>query len=198
MGPALMVRPQEEGDISMMTSQECGECGEGIAFTEEIVLLQVVHANLHDGKVLLHPVLDDEGNFLYEPYFIQFPCWEDIQDVLLDDISDTPPVQDPLGPIKCQYCKSSIRPWERCGSVTFGELHISKRAPQQAHGEQLVELGDPYIVCIGCLNLINNNITEFWDEGVHENAECDDCIHGRCWRMPACPCTCHHEDSHHG
>ena len=199
MGQNLTVAPlyEESGDITMRTEQVCPQCGENLVFTEDVIQLLVVQ---HHADHSAHPVQDDEdGDFLYEPYFLHFSCWEEIQDSLLEEVEDVPPVEDVHGPFRCKFCGSGIRTWEHCGSLTCGEFHISKRNPHGQRGEDFIEAAPPDVFCLYCLFVINEGIMEFYDceaGGVSQFGECGDCLQARCWRLPAgtCPCTCHMEE----
>lgn len=179
----------------MKTDQICAQCCELTVFTEELVLIQIVQPHFLNGRLLLHPVLHDEtGDFLYEPYFLHFACWENVEEELESDIEDIPPISDDLSPIQCKCCQSGIREWERCGAIQMGELHISKRAPNGTRGEDFVEAGNPDIICLYCLLVINQGILEFWEDGISQDCECGDCLQARCWRLgpgTTCPCMCH-------
>lgn len=193
MGPYL-IPPSGGEDITMKTTKGCPECGEDLVFTEEIYLLQIVQPHILPTGLVLHPVLNEEGDFLHEPYFMHFMCWEKVEEDLRETVKDEPPVIESFAPLRCKYCESSICEWEVCGSLSMGEIHISKRAPEGVHGEELVEMAEPDLICLYCLLLINEGITEFWEEGVSQNGECGDCIQGRCFRLPegTCACPCHY------
>jgi hypothetical protein len=189
-----------EGDITMKTEQSCPSCGEEIVFTEEIVQLLVVQPHFANGELLLHPVLDDAGDFLYEPYFLQFMCWEGVEEELEEEIEDVPPIEDVGSPLACRYCRSGIREWEHCGAITLGEIHIAKRAPNGVRGEDFIEAAYPDLICLYCLLLINEGILELWDAdtgGVTQEGECGDCLQARCFRLPknTCCCTCHLDET---
>lgn len=201
MGQDLTVAPfSPDGDITMKTEQLCPHCGEEIVFTEEIAHLVVVQPHIINQQLYLHPVMDDAGDFLYEPYFFNFMCWETIEEELEEEIEDVLPIEDVGSAFACKYCQSGIREGEHCGAIILGEIHISKRSPNGERAEDFVEMAEPDLVCLYCLLLVNEGILELWDAetgGVSQGGECGDCLQARCWRLPAgtCPCTCHTEET---
>lgn len=201
LGSNLTYAPLVVGaDITMHTTQVCPECGETIVFTEDIVQLLVVQPQLLPKQLVFHQSLDDEGDFLYEPYYLHFSCWESVEEQLLEEVEDTPPIEDALSVFQCKVCGSGIRDWEHCGSLTCGEFHVSARNPHGVRGEDFIEAAEADVICLYCLLVINIGIIEFWSDetgGVSQFGECGDCLHARCWRLPAgtCPCDCHTEDT---
>lgn len=177
------------------TEECCSQCGELLDFGETIIMVQVTRPEVHAEGLTLMPLLDDDGDFLYEHHFLHFGCWEEIADDYKKEVENTPPVLDGMGVIQCDTCQSSIREWETCGSVTHGELHRSRRSPSGAgHGSNLAPSGAPDVLCIHCLGKINDESLELWDEGVGQDGECDECQHVRCWRGFDCECVCHQEE----
>jgi hypothetical protein len=216
MGENLIYAPyySPEGDISMKTEEICPSCAEPIVFTEDVVLLEVVQPRRLDGQLVRFHILDEEGDFLYQPYFIQFsPCWEEIEEWLTEELENEPPMEDTFSEFQCRYCKSGIREWEWCGSITMGEVHVSPRSPTGAREEKFVPSGESDLICLYCLHVINEGNIELWDPeygGVTErNGECGDCLQARCWRSYpitsgqqagswatlGCDCACHLEDA---
>lgn len=192
MGPNLITDLLE--DVKINTTQICSECGELLTFTEEIYLLQIMQPHLQEGRGALNPVLDDEDDdFVYEPHFLHFECWESVVEELRKTVEDKPPVADAQSPFACPVCESGIREWELVGVATIGELHVSKRAPTGQHGEDFQTIGPPDVFCLPCLHNINLEITEFWNEQLSQEGECELCLFGRCWRDDTCSCTCHEQ-----
>lgn len=179
-----------EDETSLLTTKECNNCSEVITFTEELFVLQIVQIHKTAGGLLLHPATADDGDYLYAPLFFQFNCWEDVQEGLLEEIEDVPSMDDAISTAHCVCCKSGIRDWEKCGALSLGELHRSKRAPQGSHGEEFVSAGEPSIICLYCLFLVQESEGGLWDE-ICENEECGDCLQLRCWRTAPCACDCH-------
>lgn len=190
MGPDLSAF--EEGP----TSECCAQCEEEIVFTEDVFTIHVMRPVIVNGLPVLQPVLDENGEFLYEPYFLHFKCWEEIVDDFKEEIEDTPPLEDELALLKCDCCGSGIREHEVLMAATLGELVLSKRAPFGVHTMALHPSGSPDVFCIWCLTMINNDSLEFWEDGVgieDGSTECVECQHVRCWRGFDCACTCHED-----
>lgn len=193
MGPYL------NDQSSWETDRVCAQCGEPLLFTEEVWLLTIVLPHIHENQLLLTPCLDDEGEFLYDPYLVHFSCWEEIEEDLREEVENTPPIVDGLAPLRCKICESSIREWELAAAFSLGELHVSKKSPEPTgRGIAFVPSGEPDLVCLYCMHLINEDHLEFWENGVAQEGECADCLHIRCWRSTAagvpCVCTCHAEE----
>lgn len=174
------------------TDEICAQCVEPLAYTEEIILLQIAQPEVHEGVVRLTPVLDEEGDFLYGPYFLHYMCWEGILEGHAEEVVNIPPTTDSMSILECDCCKSGIREWEYCAALTMGEFHRSKRSPSgTGHGPELVESGAPDILCLPCISAINEEWIEFWETGIAQEHECTLCLNARCWRTFDCDCTCH-------
>ena len=178
------------------TGHICSDCADDIAYTEEVVLLQVVQAESVDGKALFYPVLrPHDGTFLYEPYHYCFRCWENLYEQLREDTVDEPPMIDAGAAFECLCCSSSIREGEYVGTFTIGEFHQSRRSPSGVRSMQFMHNGKPEMLCLYCLLLLNLHI-EMW-EHVTQAGECDECVLARCWRDPSsCDCGCHFSDDY--
>ena len=197
MGPDMT--DEDSGDPLQWsrTDELCAQCEERLAYTEEVFLLQIVRPEVAEGTIRLVPVLAEDGDFLYEPYFLHFSCWEDVLGELKDESKDCPPVPDDMSVLECSCCKSGIREWEYCAALNLGEFHISARSPSgEGCGPDFVEMSTPDVLCLYCVSIINENWLEFWATGIAQDQECDDCLHARCWRTFSCECTCHSETEH--
>ena len=175
------------------TGHICTDCGESLDYTDEVWLLQVMKPQQLGGQVFFHQVIDEndpQGDFLFEPYFFCFKCWENTYEAMRTDMEDEPPVPDADGVIECVCCGSGIRAWEYSGVFTLGEFHVSKRAPNGVPGPQFETISAPDVLCLYCLTLINDDHIVLWDDLSH-GGECSDCIQGRCWRWATCACVCH-------
>ena len=173
------------------TDTICADCGISFAYTEEIVRVQIVQPHLHNGAVLLLPVIDEEDDdFSYEPYHFHFTCWENFVYELKKQLEDVPPTEDPHSTLHCDMCGSGIREWEFSGGIEMGELHRSRRAPNDTHGPVFQRNGTPSLFCLYCMYTINDCFIELWDN-VGPNGECANCLEERCWRSGACDCDCH-------
>ena len=146
-----------------------------------------------------HPVIDEDsttGDFFYDPYYFCFKCGEDLLEKLKEDAQEEEPVDDnENSTFGCACCGSGIREWEMAGTVSLGEFHLSRRAPNGIRGPSFQLNGKPDLLCLFCLTIINNNHIEMWDS-LSEAGECEDCILDRCWRdgSDLCACPCHHEE----
>lgn len=180
-------------DRSNESEQVCASCtDEFLEYGEEVFLLQIAQVQIQNNIPYLPVVLDDTGNFLYEPHWFEFACWESIAGDLNEWIRDVPPLEDRNAALSCHYCKSGICNQEYVGALRLGELHASKRVPAGAwRGEQFVDSGPPYIICLYCLYLINENELTMWEDGISQVGECPECLQMRCWRYGACGCLCH-------
>lgn len=197
MGAELTI---EEFSVTTPTGHICADCGEELKYNEEVWLLQVMHLQLMGTppprQFAYYPVIDEHdarGDFLYEPYFFCFDCWELTYGEHKKEMADEPPVIDDLAVIECTCCGSGIREFEYAGVVTLGEPHPSKRAPNFVRGPYFEPIREPDVLCLYCLMVINNSLIKLWDD-ISQNGECDDCLQMRCWRGP-CACTCHLDHS---
>lgn len=190
MGPDL---DDPNGDT---TEEVCAQCEDHLIYVEDTFVVQVMRPEIVDGAVQLVPLLDEDGDFLYEPYILHFKCFESIWEDLKEEIADAPPVADDLGVLYCDCCGSAIREYEPVMTATISELLRSKRAPSNIKGlTEIQPSGDPEVFCLWCLSTINENWLTFWDEGVTIDGECLECQHTRCWRGFDCACVCHEGDT---
>lgn len=180
------------------TGHICGDCGKELKYTEECWLLQIAQPQRIDSKTVYHVVIDEldaSGDFLFDPYFFCFNCFENLYEGHKSEIEDEPPVKDEESPFECVCCGSGIREWEYAGTFSVGEFHPSKRAPNGVRGPHFTPTCEPELICLYCLVLINEGFIAMWDE-LTQFGECDDCIQLRCWRYGtnACSCGCHIDD----
>ena len=186
---------QPVSELLHSTGHICADCGEKINYTDECVLVEVIQPQKLGGKNFYHKVIDEEslnGDFLFEPYFFCFSCWDDNYDNLKEDIEDSPPIEDDESQHTCTCCGAGIRDWEYAGIFSVGECHVSRRAPNGVPGPHFESDVEPELLCLYCLRLINENYIELW-ENLYQNEECMDCTQLRCWRFPQCGCGCHNE-----
>jgi len=169
------------------------ECGDEVCYADEIFLLRVMRTQINqDGLAYDDVALEDGSDLLYEPIMFCFGCWETILETLHEGIENSPPIEDHYGILECSCCSSSIRNDEILGVCTYGEMHLSKRAPSGVPDDVFESTDpDPSAICIGCLNLINQEVTLLWgDEGtpevVQQFNECMEGIYARCWRSGCC------------
>jgi hypothetical protein len=178
---------EELYQLVMRTEHECAVCCEKICFTDEIVVLTVVVMTLEivDGelKVSYSPMEADDGDFLYEPRFLEYECWEDTVDEMVSQLEDKPPIEDPESAVECRICKSGIRLGELMGLATKGELLSSARLPDGMPSTTFdAQDPQPDPVCVACLRFMSTNIVDLW-ESVEHNDECEEGTEIRCWRQ---------------
>jgi hypothetical protein len=188
-----------QDEVPVPTGHVCADCEESLAYADEVFLLQIVQPQILGGALFFHHVIDEddpEGDFLYQPFYYCFTCWEDYYESLRKDAADSPPITDPQAVVECTCCSSSICAWEYAGSVTVGELNVSRRQPNNQLGPKFVPLGKPDILCLYCLSVLNDTHITMWDD-LSQYGECSECIFVRCWRHEDddCGCPCHAPDT---
>lgn len=180
---------EEEEDlyrIIMRSSHECAVCAENICLTDEIVAITVVKPVFRDGAIALEPLDADDGDFAYEPRFVEYECWEDVVDELYSSLCDNPPIEDQYAVLFCRICESGIRLDETCGCATRGEVHCSQRMPEGIPTETFdAQDPKPDVICITCINALCADYIDLW-ESVEQGEECGEGREIRCWRH-GCP-----------
>ncbi len=174
-----------------LTSEICAQCEEDLIEEEDVIVVQVMRPEILNGVPQLVPILDEEGDFQYEHYFLHFKCWEELAEGLKEEVQNTPPVPDELSLLSCECCGSAIREYEPIMGVTLGELIRSKRSPSGDRGFELYASEAPDVFCLTCLGILNESYITFWDDGVTISGECLECQFARCWRGFDCGCICH-------
>jgi hypothetical protein len=172
--------------LVMCTEHECAVCAEKICFTDELVVITVVTMVAGEQGVVYEPLRADDGDYMYEPRFLEFTCWEETVDEIGAQTDDTPPVEDDFAAVRCRTCSSGIRLGEVMGLATKGELLCSPRMPdgvQTTTWDAQDPQPDP--ICIGCLKLMSDELVDLW-ESVEQNDECEEGTTIRCWRH-GCP-----------
>lgn len=175
------------------SKQECARCGDHIMYTDEVYLLSVVNAEFTPEGTAYVPVQSDEGDFLYQPRFFQFECWEEVIELLREALEEygVSPVEDMYSVLECSACGSGIRQEESLAIVTFGEVHCSSRSPNSNNAETFTSMdGEPAILCLSCLRYISSTICSMWEGEVQEDDECEQGTFWRCWRT-GCPGGAH-------
>ena len=194
-------REEEASDFAMRCDERCSYDDEHLHYTEEVVHFRISRA-LHTGSEVL--VLDfvveegeEEGDYVYPPHWFEFSCWEDLVEELNEMVDDAPPIRHEESLLNCDYCGSGICEGEIFGAGYLGEIHVSPRMPDNVATQAFVESSpDPFIMCLGCLLLVNDHTIELWEpEDLNQVGECQECTHARCWRWEACSCLCHQEQS---
>ena len=182
MEPSL----REELEIAVYKSgHSCSKCGDALLHTDEVYLLQVVQPYV-DEQLEFAPIISTDDDFLYEPIFLDFMCWEKVEEEIREAVENVPPILDTYGILDCSLCESSIRQWEVMGLATYGELHCSQRTPEGSPTSTFKQMDNlPTVLCISCLKKMNADILEVW-ESVSHGGECDEGTFFRCWRH-GCP-----------
>jgi hypothetical protein len=190
---------QEEWELQQLIFESghiCSDCGEDLEILDEVFLLQVVRLGWDENNTFNHfIVMDEKGDYKYEPHFFHHTCWEGLRDSLCEIVDDLDPhtdTQPELVVAACQVCCSEIRGWEVAGLITQGELRRSQRSP---NGEPTIYFSpgnnDRPLICIGCLAVLNESVIEVWEEQVRNGSECSDGRMDRCWRYSTCQQYCH-------
>jgi hypothetical protein len=171
------------------TERACARCEKGLLYTEDLYLVELVqpHAGTARAPDCL-AVRQDDGDYLCEPRLFHVACWEEMLESLREELEDTPPCADRESAFRCMVCESGIRAWEEVASVSFGELHVSKRAPHHTHEPAFARGGSPDLLCLHCAWLVGEHWCHLWK--AIEDA-CAECLHRRCDRQPRCVCRCH-------
>lgn len=189
MAPSVAKWTEEGWDLNP-TEHFCAGCGEPLAFAEEVFLLKIVQAQLIEGRIEYYDVLNDTGDFMWDPYFFEFFCWEGVQEDLTNHFDDVPPVSDPHNSLlECDTCSNDINPWEIFGLVAFGELHCAKRTPNNKPTTIFEDMHDYKHICISCLFILNE-VNSCWQQTLIPLPDYDACeegIYSKCWRGH-CPC----------
>ena len=172
--------------LAMRTEHDCANCGDKICYTVEIVVITVVVPSVENGEVVFATAEADDGDFLYEPRFLEYECWEDVVDEVYSLLCDNPPIEEPSSITVCRICESGVCAGELCGLATKGELHCSSRMPEGV-ATTTFDPQDPKpdVICISCLNRLCKEYLDLWDS-VEQGDECNEGVDIRCWRH-GCP-----------
>lgn len=172
--------------IIMKTEHSCAACAETLCYTDEAVVITVVAPTIEAGNFYYAPAESDDGDFLYEPRFCCYECWEDVGNEVAELLENTPPIEEITAVVVCRLCKSGICLGELMGLVTMGELQCSQRSPEIAATTIFdAQDPDPTPVCIACLRRISEEFLDLW-ETVGQGDECEEGTDIRCWRH-GCP-----------
>lgn len=161
-----------------------GSCQEGIPFAEDMVMLMVCELKLTEQGLSYEPLSADDGDYLYEPVHFCLACWENTEEELRELVRDVPIVEDVYSILDCPICGSGIRQGEVVGLATHGNIIVPRHCPNGESGAStFCSLdNDPTPICIGCLNQLNTDITDLWDDRVTQSTECSEGTYQRCWR----------------
>jgi len=165
------------------TEETCAKCDDRIHLGDEVFLIVVsVPTLMNDGTVEFIPATCDDDDYLYQPRFVEFPCWENAVEELQKTVRDLPAIEDNRGITECFSCESSILLGEHTAVVTLGELEVSNRCPNNEtvhtfHPNDKT----PQVFCVSCLLRLNED-RDLWDAEVRQGNECAEGTHYRCWR----------------
>jgi hypothetical protein len=160
---------------------------------DDVFLLQIMQVDKGNPPTITIVQAEDD-DYLFEPYFLDLECWEDILKELKEKVKDEPPTVHPEAVLECCMCGSSVLDEEYIGAATPGEIMLSSRRPDDRSTTVFQANGQPDIYCLHCFALIDSEELEMW-EGVSQNGECLTCLNVRCWRNETCSCSCHTEET---
>jgi hypothetical protein len=168
----------------MRTDHACACCGDTILFSDESVVITVVVPTIGpDATLVFEPVLADDGDYFYEPRFLEFGCWENVVNEVCEELQDTPPIVDHESVTSCKICESGIRLGEIMGLATKGELLCSSRLPDGVETTTFdAQDPAPDVICIVCLQNLSANVIDLW-ESIEQGNECPEGTEIRCWRL---------------
>lgn len=164
---------QETLDYVETTQLSCVVCDEALTFGEEILAIVVVQAQYvtsldaqsgrPHGCIEFYAVLDDDGDFEYEPTFTHYECWADTCEEYRQLLADEPRQRSrsPAADLcRCSFCAAGIGAFQEFARVMLGECLISEKRGQTVFSE--TEGGSPEPVCLECMTRINNQCIELW------------------------------------
>ncbi len=186
-------------DIDLSTGLLCACCGNNETGEGQLeiydpvcrlVVAQPTYITANEPGFFI--VEDDKGSPLYQTFFMHGHCWQDSIALELENMLEEAEYEPHfdragLGSFECDICTSDIRAWEVSGVVALGEFRRSSRTPM-GHGEFDFHVFNEKlaIVCLSCLNIINEDVLQFWDTPVKNGDECEWGAMERCWRHHAC------------
>jgi len=194
MGPAALTTEENRLEHALcQTQQACGACGEDFHACDEVLLLQVVRVHLvqNGGQYEVHfaSVLDEQGEYLYYPYFLDIGCWEEQLQALKEEEAEMVKASNAI--CHCKVCGSDILETELVGIINYVEWEVSDREPQGKVEIEYTVGGAPDILCTQCLRTLNNSVLEYWDSfDISNCGECEEGTEERCWRSGECTQGC--------
>lgn len=186
-----MIQPDEEDEAEeelyrmvMRTGHACACCGDNILFSDESVVITVVVPTVGiNATLVFEPALAEDGDYLYEPRFLEYDCWENVVNEVYEELQDKPPIEDPESVTSCKICESGVRLGEIMGLATKGELLCSSRLPDGVETTTFdAQDLNPDVICIVCLQNLSMNVIDLW-ESVEQGDECAEGTEIRCWRV---------------
>lgn len=175
---------EEAEDEDSEARYSCSICGEAIELADDIYMISVYSVCINPKSVHYEPVLAEDGDYAYEPCYLCEDCEKNMVEDLHGRVEDIPPMEDQYAVIECSTCSSGIRKDESAGIVTLGQLQISGRSPSEIDSSATFQCmeSNPRVICISCMNILNKDVAELWNDRITQNDECSEGTHLRCWR----------------
>lgn len=151
------------------TEHICSDCGEELALTDEVFLVQVLYQSItpEGGEVFYN--VEEGGDFVYTPHFFCMECWEETRETLEGLVEDLPPVGKPGATRSCAICKSGIENMEITAVITLGELRRSQRMPAGKPTIHFAGVQKPEVWCRACAARLSGDVIELWEEGFDDD-----------------------------
>lgn len=162
------VEEEEDEDYDKMpwrqSGRECDCCGEGLPYTEEVFVLEVVEAASENGQIFHDILRDDDGDCLYTPYMMHLACWEEVLEYIDEAIADQPPAEAQDAILKCSRCESTIGNFEPFVASTFGEIGVSNRQPSGQPSATFQPMASVTPICLLCIAHVVEDHMDEWEE----------------------------------
>ena len=160
---------EEDSDIDedqdlFQSDRACDLCEEPLAYTDEVFLLEASQSAFECGKLFWEPLLDNEGDYHFQPLIVHFACWEPIAEEIRDACRDTPPWEKKSTACKCTFCGGDILPFAPFIALTYGEIRASRRRPSGEISEHIERLGQMNPACLDCVTCSNEDLFTIWEE----------------------------------
>lgn len=163
----------------------CSYDGEAIEYLDGVIVTFIVKPGLYNGALVFYDIMTEEQNdYLYEPAFFHSKNWDEIEEKFLPYAEEVEAIDIDKAIAICRFCKSGILEGETTCVATFGEVLRSQRNPDlKTYGNHFENMDHkPYIICISCIRVLNEEVHEIWPDGVCHNDECQTGTVVRCWR----------------
>jgi hypothetical protein len=165
------------------TSIECEYCQSNIRFSEEAVLITVKQSFINgSGVVTTIEVLTGEGEYEYAPTFLHGACWAEIFEQMSDYVDWIPDdaIEDRIARqdihpsrivFRCDTCGDVIDSYERYAHAMVGTFIVERLDEAEFEPDPM---RDPMILCMHCMNVVDTNCLERWDEDDNDREEEED------------------------
>lgn len=173
---------------------ECPFCGKKIVIDEQVILATVVTPHFANGGLVTIDVVDDDGDYTYDPTFYHQECWSEMYYDYENFIKHKKPVGCASSLVECDLCTSDILAEETSVLVLTGNVTKSPRSPNNLISLSFeVPPGLAYraILCIECaskMKYTEGNHSALWP-GLDHSGECERGLRERCWRS-GCSTSC--------